>query len=191
MIIMTNSFVFCSRRANTRRPHLASDGRRNHAEVLRCREVVARLRHDDDRSTGGGRHAVAARTASAAAAAGRVAVARRSQTRRRVVPRHVGGGGGGGARLAVRRRRRRPTTGQQARDGPRHRLAVVDVVQLRPAEELAEDGRVARRQVVEVGDAAAQHERVGRVRVDQRPVVDGRVVTKEVEVCRRQDDHND
>ena len=72
------------------------------------------------------------------------------------------------ARLSLPCRRRRGTAGEEARDGPGNRVAVVAVVKLGPAEELAEDGGVLRGEVVEVGDAAAQHQSVGGVRVHKR-----------------------
>ena len=131
--------------------YLASDGGRDDAEVSRAR-----------------RYSVF----TVVAAASRVTAAgspQNLQRRRREIPWQdvalVR------ARLSLpcrRRRRRRGTAGQEARDGPGNRVAVVAVVKLGPAEELAEDGGVLRGEVVEVGDAAAQHQRVGGVRVHQR-----------------------
>ena len=130
--------------------YLASDGGRDDAEVSRAR-----------------RYSVF----TVVAAASRVTAAgspQNLQRRRREIPWQDVALVRARLSLPCRRRRRRGTAGEEARDGPGNRVAVVAVVKLGPAEELAEDGGVLRGEVVEVGDAAAQHQRVGGVRVHKR-----------------------
>ena len=130
--------------------YLASDGGRDDAEVSRAR-----------------RYSVS----TVVAAASRVTAAgspQNLQRRRREIPWQDVALVRARLSLPCRRRRRRGTAGEEARDGPGNRVAVVAVVKLGPAEELAENGGVLRGEVVEVGDAAAQHQRVGGVRVHKR-----------------------
>jgi len=79
----------------------------------------------------------------------------------------------------------------QATDCLTHRVAVIYIFQLGPAEELREYGFVLVCEVAEAGNTTAKDHRVGGASVDELPVVDGVVASKKVEMSWGQDNDDD